>query len=209
MEDCISFFNAFLKTELKPLMKKNGFKTSGQHFYIEKDKFIQFISIEKSSWNMKNEFTFWFNTSIFDKVAHKYLQEYSSIPKIPHHTLFNIIHTSVSAIKGISDRLSITTNSNPDEFKTQVFTQLETILIPFVESFQTEQDLINIYENPPEGYIGSGIFRDIAIGFHKIDAGNRSEGIEYIENWIENERKRGYWINAVNSLESKLKNGEI
>jgi|GEM_PF-4883910 len=209
MEDCIEFFNLFLKTELKPFMKLKGFKTSGQHFYIEKEKFIQFISIEKSSWNMKDELTFWFNTSIFDKVAYKYLKEYSSIPKVPHHTLFNIIHTSVSAIKGISDRLSITTNSNPEEFKQQVFTQLETILIPFVESFQTEQDLIDIYENPPQGYIGSGIFRELAIGFNKIESGNRSDGIEYIKKWIEEERKRGYWGDAVNSLESKLIKGEI
>lgn len=209
MEDCIEFFNLFLKTELKPFMKLKGFKTSGQHFYIEKDKLIQFISIEKSSWNMKDEVTFWFNASIFDKVAYKYLKEYSSIPKVPHHTYFNIIHTSVSAIKGISDRISITTNSNPEEFKQQVFTQLETILIPFVESFQTEQDLIDIYENPPLGYIGSGIFRDLAIGFNKIESGNRSNGIEYIRKWIEEERKRGYWDDAVNSLESKLRNGEI
>jgi len=209
MDNCIEFFNTFLKTELKPFMKDKGFKISGQHFYLEKDDLIAFISVEKSSWNFKDSFTFWFKATVFDKVAYKYLGEYSKIPKIPHNTLFNIISTTVIALKSEStDRYSLTPDSDIEGFKKTIFGHLQNILIPFVESLKSGQDLIPIYKNASNGFIGPGIFLDLAIGFHLLES-DRANAIIYIKKWIEEERKRGYWNHVVDSLEQKLEKSEF
>ena len=210
MDNCIEFFNTFLKTELKPFMKNKNFKISGQHFYLERDDLTAFISIEKSSWNFKDSFTFCFKATVFDKVAYKYLGEYSKIPKIPHNTLFNIIDTSVIALKSEkTDRYSLGFDSDIEEFKTTIFSHLQNILIPFVESLKTGQDLIPIYKDAAGGFIGPGIFLDLAIGFHLLEYGDRANAIKYITKWIKEERKRGYWNDVVDSLEQKLEKGEF
>jgi hypothetical protein len=209
MENCITFFADFLKNELKPLMKSHGFKTPGQHFYIETDQMIQFISIEKSSWNMSNHFSFWFNCTIFDKLTHNYFlkhfPEYAKIPKVPHNTFFSIIQPNVSALKkGTPYSYSIVPDTNPSDFKLLIFDHLENILIPFIKTLKNNHGLLNLYRNTPDHFIGPGIFMKLAEGFHEIELGDRNVGLQLIQKWVDEERKRGYWDELVMLIEQKL-----
>ncbi|WP_343636813.1 DUF4304 domain-containing protein [Fluviicola sp.] len=209
MENCLIFFADFLKTELKPFMKSYGFKTSGQHFYLETDRMIQFISIEKSSWNMPDSVSFWFNCTIFDQLTHhyflKHFPEYSKIPKIPHNTSFSIIQPNVSALKeGTPYYYSIVPDTNPSDFKSLIMDHLENILIPFIKTLKSNYDLLEIYRNPPDQFMGRTIFMTLAEGFHEIEFGDRNVGLKLIQEWIDTERKRGYWDELVKLVEEKL-----
>ncbi len=209
MENCIEYFKEFLKNELKSFMNSKGFKTSGQHFFVENNAMIKFGSIEKSSWNTFNDFSFWFNISIFDKTAYNNLQEFKSISKVPHNTYFNIIKTSVSALKeGKPNTYYLNLKSDETEFSNLILDDLRNIVIPFIESINTKKELLDLYKiaKNKNGFIGAGIFKDLAIGFLEIENGNKEEGLTYIKNWIKKERERGYWTEMTFLLEDKIFN---
>ena len=208
MENKIELYKNFLKTELKPLMKSLGYKTSGQHFYIENDDMIKYVSIEKSSWNMADNFSFWFVFSIFDKTAHRNLQEFAKISKIPHYTYFNIIRSTVTALKkGKMDTYYLNRTNGIVEFSNRIMDDLNALILPFIENIKTKKDLLELYKMAKKkgGYVSAGIFMDLAIGFLEIQIGDKQKGINLINNWIIEERKRGYWTEMANSLELKMK----
>ncbi|MEX2483869.1 MAG: DUF4304 domain-containing protein [Brumimicrobium sp.] len=206
MENYIKYFDEFLKEVLKPLMKSEGFKTTGQHFFIESNEFTKLISIEKSSWNLKNRISFWFHVSIFDKTLSSEIGEFGQITKIPHNTVFNIIRTTVKHIDSRkSDRYTFSTEVSLENEKERVIGDLVDILIPFCRSINSKKDLLKIYKSPPIGYIGAGIFLDLAIGFNEIDEGNTSEGIKFLKKWTDENQNNQYWSNVVKKIESRIK----
>lgn len=54
----------FLQSYLKPLLKKRGFKTSGQTWWRDQGYFFVVLTLQNSAWNHKDGIHFFFNTGI-------------------------------------------------------------------------------------------------------------------------------------------------
>ncbi|WP_147377249.1 DUF4304 domain-containing protein [Mangrovibacterium diazotrophicum] len=54
----------FIKSYLKPKLKEEGFRTSGQTWWKMKDDFFIVINLQNSQWNSKEEMSFCFNIGV-------------------------------------------------------------------------------------------------------------------------------------------------
>jgi len=54
----------FIKSYLKPKLKENGFRTSGNNWWKLYDDFFILINLQNSQWNSKNELSFCFNIGV-------------------------------------------------------------------------------------------------------------------------------------------------
>jgi len=54
----------FIKDYLKPMLKGEGFRTSGQTWWKIKDDFFVLINLQNSQWNSKEELSFCFNIGV-------------------------------------------------------------------------------------------------------------------------------------------------
>jgi len=61
----------FLKSYLKPLLKKKGFQTSGQTWWRDQGYFFTVLNLQNSAWNDNTGIHFFFNTGIALKVTLK------------------------------------------------------------------------------------------------------------------------------------------
>ena len=207
MENQFENFKEFLKNDLKPLMKSLGFKISSQHFFIENDDMIKYVSIQKFSTGMKDYESFRFNIGIFDKTAQKNLSEFHTIPKIPRNSLFTIIETSLNELqKGKSDTYVLNNDTNKSEFKNLIFDDIKNIIFPFIQKIDTKKDLLELYKSSlnKNGFIGAGIFLNLAIGFLEIETGNKQRGLNIIKKWINEELEGKYWTDMAIRLNKKI-----
>ena len=54
----------FLKSYLKPRLKEEAYRTSGQTWWKIKDDFFLMINLQNSQWNSKDELSFCFNIGV-------------------------------------------------------------------------------------------------------------------------------------------------
>ena len=61
----------FIKAYLKPTLKDNGYKTSGQTWWKDKGDFFTLINLQNFSWNSNENVNFCFNIGVVLKVTMK------------------------------------------------------------------------------------------------------------------------------------------
>ena len=59
----------FIKTYLKPTLKKFGYQTNGQTWWIDKGDFFNLINLQNFSWNSKDSVDFCFNIGVALKAS--------------------------------------------------------------------------------------------------------------------------------------------
>ena len=145
-----------IKESISPLFKAKGFKKRGNNFAKAFSDFAFVVNIQNSKWNTKEEVEFTFNIGIFtDKLFGTFYEV--EPPKFPTE-MYSVLRLRIAELKGIQDewyKLHLTTDLN--EIKRVIQNDIENVIFPHFEQFQTIEDVINEmkrkeeqgwYENP-------------------------------------------------------------
>lgn len=131
-----------IKDTIAPLLKAKGFKKRGNNFAKILSDFAWVVNIQNSKWNTKEELEFTFNMGIFtDKLVGTFYE--IEPPQFPTEK-YSVLRLRITDLKGIPDewyKLDLTTDV--EEIKLEIQNDIEMVIFPHFEQFQTIEDLIN------------------------------------------------------------------
>lgn len=140
----------FIKTYLKPKLKEEGFRTSGQTWWKIKDDFFVVINLQNSQWNSKEELSFCFNIGVG-------LTENLSDPSKKKATYFDIA-TELREDAYLSDKRNkhkyrqdgwlgyvMTDKTNIEDFKNELRIDFENDILPKLNGLGTIHDCLEFY----------------------------------------------------------------
>ena len=141
----------FIKTYLKPTLKQNGYKTSGQTWWKDKGDFFNVINLQNYSWNSKDSVDFRFNIGIALKVTLKDSQK----KKATYYDLTThldegaFLPDRVNRKFGNNQGYSINDKTNIEQFIAILKTDFETYILPGLDEPKTLADCVKFYERFP------------------------------------------------------------
>lgn len=140
----------FIKSYLKPTLKVNGYKTSGQTWWKNMGDFFIVINLQNSQWNSKDELSFCFNIGVAltenlkDKEKKK--ASYSDlVAHVRHEAYITEERHSVKAMRG-GLGYQIMENTNLTEFVSEFKVDLEDNILKILNGFKTLSDCVAFYE---------------------------------------------------------------
>ncbi len=141
----------FIKSYLKPILKQNGYHTSGQTWWKDKGDFFSVINLQNYSWNSKDNVDFRFNIGIALKATVKDEQK----KKVTHFDLTThldegtFLPDRINRKFGNNQGYSIKDNTNFEEFIKAMKMDFEIYILPGLEEPKTLADCIKFYERFP------------------------------------------------------------
>ncbi len=153
-------FKQILKETIAPLLKKHRFKKKGNNFVRTISGFSWTINVQSSSWNTSEDAAFTINTGIsVESLYGTYYQD--ELPKFPLE-VDSVMRLRISELKSTSDQheeiwYKLTPVTILDDLTEQIKQDIENIIIPHFQQFQSVQDVIQglekrevqgYYENP-------------------------------------------------------------
>ncbi len=141
----------FIKTYLKPTLKLNGYKTSGQTWWKDKGDFFIVINLQNYSWNSKECVDFRFNIGIALKAIisdnEKKKATYNDL--VTHLDEGTFIPDRENRKFGNNQGYSIGTKTDLNEFIDTLRTDFETYILPKLEEPKSLKDCVKFYEAYP------------------------------------------------------------
>jgi hypothetical protein len=138
-----------IKDTIAPLFKAKGFKKKGNNFAKTFSDFAWVVNIQNSKWNTKEEIEFTFNTGIFtDKLFGTFYE--IEPPQFPTE-IYSVLRLRVTELKKMPDEwYKITPITNIEELKSKIQSDIENVLFPHFEQFQTIENVIKEMEKLEE-----------------------------------------------------------
>lgn len=145
-----------LKETIAPLFKKHRFKKKGNNFVRTFSGFSWTINVQSSSWNTSEDVAFTINTGIsVESLYGTYYQD--EPPKFPLE-VDSVMRLRISELKSTSDQhediwYKLTPTTNLDDLTEQIKQDIEKIIIPYFQQFQSLQDVIQgLEKREVQGY---------------------------------------------------------
>lgn len=141
----------FIKTYLKPTLKGNGFKTSGQTWWKSMGDFFIVINLQNSQWNSKNELSFCFNIGValtkqlVDKEKKKATYNDLAV-QVRENFYLTKERQQIQKYKGGWLGYKITDQTNLTEFIDYFRIDLEDNILKQLESLKTLKDCVLFFE---------------------------------------------------------------
>ncbi|RRQ47900.1 DUF4304 domain-containing protein [Maribacter algicola] len=141
----------FIKSYLKPKLKENGFRTSGNNWWKLNDNFFILINLQNSQWNSKDELSFCFNMGV--GLTEKMIDIKKKKP-----TYFDLAtqlredsYLSESRIKHKYRQdgwlgYSITDKTDLSDFTSELSMDFEKDILPKLIALESIEDCLNFYE---------------------------------------------------------------
>ncbi|MBH0161862.1 DUF4304 domain-containing protein [Fictibacillus sp. 26RED30] len=153
-------FKQILKETIAPLLKMHGFKKKGNNFVRTFLGFSWTINVQSSSWNTSEDVAFTINIGI--SVESLYGTYYQDEPSKFPLKVDSVMRLRISDLKSTSDQheeiwYKLTPVTILDDLTEQIKQDIEKIIIPYFQQFQSLQDVIQglekrevqgYYENP-------------------------------------------------------------
>ena len=154
----------FIKTYLKPTLKEQGFKTSGQTWWKSKGDFFVVINLQNSQWNSKEELSFCLNigVALTEKLADKEKKKatyFDLATKVREDAYLTEERQQAKKSQGGWLGYKITDKTNVSEFITDFKIDLEDNILKILNSFETLNDCIAFYQK--FGFWGDNLKRQI------------------------------------------------
>lgn len=145
-----------VKETITPLLKKHDFKKKGNNFARIFPEFSWTINVQSSRWNTSDEVEFTINTGIFTNA----LYETYSLNKPPAFPLEveSVLRLRISELKSTGKDhedvwYKLIFSTDLDELKKVIEHDIEKVIIPYFQQFQSIQDVIKGLEKREEqGY---------------------------------------------------------
>lgn len=143
----------FIKSYLKPTLKQRGYLTSGQTWWKSKGDFFIVINLQNSQWNTKETLSFCLNLGVALTATLK-------DPNKKKATYFDLSASSREDALLTHDRklqkyrqggwlgYVISDDTNLTEFINEFKVDLETHILPKLESLASLKDCVDFYEQP-------------------------------------------------------------
>lgn len=130
-----------IKDDIAPLLKAKGFKKKGNHFAKNFSEFAWTVNIQSSKWNTKDDVEFTLNTGIFtDALFGPFYKE--ELPQFPTE-VYSVLRLRISELKNEPDTwYKISLASDLDKVKKEVQSDIQNVIFPHFEKFQTIEDVI-------------------------------------------------------------------
>ena len=129
---------------LKPLFKKWGYKTNGQHWWKVTGDFFQVICLQNFSWNTRDSVDFCFNFST------GLLKDISGKTKVTTHD--GITYTrECTFLSGKETRnrnklgYHLTPRTDINNFKNEIKCDFEGLILPKLDSLNSADALLSFY----------------------------------------------------------------
>ncbi len=144
---------AFIKSYLKPTLKQRGYLTSGQTWWKDKGDFFIVINLQNSQWNTKEALSFCFNLGVA-------LTETLKDPNKKKATYFDLSAASREDAYLTHDRklqkyrqggwlgYVMRDSTNLTEFIAELKVDLESYILPRLESLTSLKDCVEFYGQP-------------------------------------------------------------
>lgn len=140
----------FIKSYIKPKLKEEGFRASGQTWWKIKEDFFIVINLQNSQWNIKEELSFCFNIGVG-------LTDNLSDPNKKKATYFDIV-TQLREAAYLSDKRNkhkyrqdgwlgylLTDKTDLEDFKNELKNDFENDILPKLNGLETIQDCLEFY----------------------------------------------------------------
>lgn len=140
----------FIKSYLKPKLKDEGFRTSGQTWWKINDDFCVVINLQNSQWNSQESLSFCFNIGVG-------LTENLKDPSRKKATYFDIVTTLREDAYMSDDRkkhrfrsesglgYTLNNHTNLADFISELSIDFESHILPKLRSLKTLQDCLDFY----------------------------------------------------------------
>ena len=139
----------FVKTYLKPTLKKFGYKTSGKTWWKSQGDFLIIINLQNYSWNDKDSVDFRFNMGIGLAVTLGDPEK----KKVDQHDLTVHVSESFHLPAGrhehkYKNNVGYTIKSDTDlnDFIMELFHDFEKEILPRLDNLKTLNDCIDFYK---------------------------------------------------------------
>ena len=141
----------FIKTYLKPTLKENGYKTSGQTWWKNMGDFFIVINLQNSSYNSKEELSFCLNigVALTEKLADKEKKKatyYDSSMPLREDAYLTPERQQLKKSKGGWLGYKITDKTNVNDFIADFKIDLEDNILKQLDKFRTLKDCVLFYE---------------------------------------------------------------
>ncbi|WP_144697435.1 DUF4304 domain-containing protein [Fictibacillus phosphorivorans] len=149
-------FKQIVKEVIAPTLKNHGFKKKGNNFARTFSEFSWTINVQSSSWNTSENLAFTINTGI--SVESLYGTYYQYVPPKFPLEVDSVMRIRISELKSITDQhedswYKLTPVTILDDLTEQIKQDVENIIIPHFQQFQSVQDVIQgLEKREAQGY---------------------------------------------------------
>lgn len=153
-----------IKEIYKPILKENGFRTTGNHFWKHEKEFIKTFNIQFSSFNYEQNMSFYINIGLLFPV----INELNNVetPEKPKEYNCNIRFRSNSLNGNSKMKHTINRETDINEFEKYLKKELNEYIIPFYNSLTEVENCLEIknkvlinYVSNIEYYVGLTLIR--------------------------------------------------
>jgi len=142
----------FIKTYLKPTLKNNEYKTSGQTWWKNKGDFFIVINLQNSLYNNKEELSFCLNigialTAILKNKEKKKATYFDLLTNLRENSYLSEDRIQIKKNKGGWLGYKITNNTNLTEFIDDFRIDLENNILKQLDKLNTLNDCVQFYDN--------------------------------------------------------------
>ncbi len=141
----------FIKSYLKPTLKRFGYQTSGQTWWKDRGDFFDVINLQNYSWNSKDSVDFRLNIGVAVKATVKDQER----KKATNYDLTTHLDEGVFLPDrtkrkfGDNQGYSITDGTDLNEFILAFRDDFETYVLPVLEKSKSLSDCVRFYEQYP------------------------------------------------------------
>lgn len=185
-------FNDMIKQDVKPFLSKRGFAKKSLNFNKITENLIYIFNFQKSSGNSAGNVMFYVNCGIYSaELAQIQSRE---ILTAPQEAECHFRARIGEIVESISDRFSITPDTNMDDLRKTLQSGLEEV-IHFYDTMTSARSLVDYYTSGPFLHLGEESFHlllqsnDVAAAKHYLKALQEKYGTEQRWTIFENKYK--------------------
>ena len=155
----------FIKGYLKPKLKENGFRTSGNNWWKLYDDFFILINLQNSQWNSKNELSFCFNIGVgltekMNDEKKKKPSYYDLAVELREESYLSEFRKSSKYRQDGWIGYLMTDKTDLTDFTNELKTDFEIDILPKLEMLKTLDDCLLFYDK--HDFWGDNLRRQIA-----------------------------------------------
>lgn len=171
-----------IKEVFKPTLKAAGFRIPGTTFKKQEKYFLKIFNIQNSAWNLDDHVSFYLNIGIFFPIVNELNGQ--EIPKNPkeHDCIFRI---RTDSLTGRNQAYDILPETDLNELRTLIQTDLNDYVIPFFERYNELEDCLNLKNEFQDLHSSAEPY----IGLTMMKNGNKDLGERTLMNFIETTHK--------------------
>lgn len=195
-------YDQLYKDFVVPYFKERGFRTPASNFYIDLGDFRKIVQFQKSQFNSRDHVKFTINVGIFDKLAN---EEFSDRPygkklKSPRPCDCILEKRIGGLLPAHLDKwYQLDENTSIEEVKRNLENDITNYLLPYLNQFNSLEDVVNAYITEDDLYITSRAPR-IYYAFHQIRMGHPEKAEPIINEYLAKWKDHDYWTDKLNSL---------